>query len=223
MRSTDINKVRKDRIGAKMKYARSLGYAFHLIFHPFDGFWDLKHEKRGTLGAALTFVLITVITLTVEKLQTGFIFNTNRLKEVDVTVDMITVLLLYVLWCVAGWCLTSLMDGEGKLKDIAIATGYSLFPIILIRIPLIFISHWLTQEEGAFYTVFGVISYLWFALLLILGTMITHQYSVKKTVATCILTIVGMAIIAFIGLLFFNVIQRMINFLAIIYQEIRFR
>ncbi len=206
-----------------MQYGKTLKYVFHVIVHPFDGFWDLKHEKRGSLAAALTFVALTVFTLTLEKQKTGFLFNPNRLEEIDVLVDAITVILLYVLWCVANWCLTSLMDGEGRFRDIMTATGYALFPIILIRLPLIPLSHLITSAEGAFYNVFGVVSYIWAGALLILGTMITHQYSMKKTILTCILSIVGMAIIMFIGLLFFDVIQRMVTFGSTIYKEIRFR
>ena len=206
-----------------MHYGKTIKYAFHVIFHPFDGFWDLKREHRGSLAAALTFVVLTIITLTLEKQKTAFLFNPYRLDRINVMVDVITVLLLYILWCVANWCLTSLMDGEGKLKDIAIATGYSLFPVILLRLPMILISYMLTSGEGSFYDVIGVVSYLWAGALLILGTMITHQYSVKKTVLTCICTIVGMGIIMFIGLLFFNVIQQMMTFISIIYEEIRFR
>ena len=69
----------------------------------------------------------------------------------------------------------------------------------------------------------GVVSYIWAGALVILGTMITHQYSMKKTLLTCILTILGMAIIMFIGLLFFNVIQQIITFISVIYNELRFR
>ena len=32
--------------------ADSINYAFYVLFHPFDGFWDLKHEKKGTIRAA---------------------------------------------------------------------------------------------------------------------------------------------------------------------------
>ena len=206
-----------------MRYGKTIKYAFHVIFHPFDGFWDLKREHRGSLAAALTFVVLTILTLTLEKQKTAFLFNPYRLEEINVVVDIVTVLLLYILWCVANWRLTSLMDGEGKLVDIAIATGYALFPIILLRLPMILFSYMLTSSEGSFYDVIGVVSYLWAGALIILGTMITHQYSVKKTLLTCICTIVGMGIIMFIGLLFFNVIQQMITFVSIIYEEIRFR
>lgn len=191
--------------------------------HPFDGFWDLKREERGTLAGALTFVVLTVLMLVIQKQNTAFLFNMNRLEEIDVLVDIITVGLLFVLWCVSNWCLTSLMDGEGKLRDIAIFTGYSLLPFLLIQFPLVAVSHVITTEEGTFYYVFTVISYLWTAALLLFGMMETHQYSMKKTILTTVLTLLGMAIITFIGLLFFSVIQQIVTFAVTVYKEIRYR
>ena len=205
-----------------MRYVREIKYGLHVIFHPFDGFWDLKRERRGSLAAALTFVVIVIMLSTFEKQTTGFLFNTVRLKDVNVVVDILTVTMIYVLWCVANWCLTSLMDGEGTMKDIFTAMGYALVPMILVRIPMIILSLGITIEEGTFYYVLNAFSYIWTGILVFFGTMITHQYSFKKTVLTCICTVVGMGIIMFIGLLFFNVIQQMITFFTTIYKEIRF-
>lgn len=205
-----------------MDYVREMKYGFHLIFHPFDGFWDLKRAHRGSLRAALTFVAIVVFLTTFEKQTTGFLFNKVRLTDVNVVVDILTVGMVYVLWCVSNWCLTSLMDGEGGMKDIFIAMGYALLPMILVRFPMVLLSLGITQEEGTFYYVLDVFSYIWTGFLVFFGVMVTHQYSFKKTVLTCLCTILGMAIILFIGLLFFNVIQQMITFGVTIYREIRF-
>lgn len=205
-----------------MRYVREIKYGLHVIFHPFDGFWDLKKERRGSLAAALTFVAIVIMLSTFEKQTTGFLFNSVRLKDVNVVVDILTVTMVYVLWCVANWCLTSLMDGEGTMKDIFTAMGYALVPMILVRIPMIILSLGITIEEGTFYYVLNAFSYIWTGILVFFGTMITHQYSFKKTVLTCICTVIGMGIIMFIGLLFFNVIQQMITFFTTIYKEIRF-
>lgn len=202
---------------------KTLGYVFYVIFHPLDGFWDLKREKRGSVKAALLFVALTILTLALEKLDTAFLFNPYRLSEVNVMVDIITVLLVFSLWCTANWCTTSLMDGKGKMKDIVTAMGYALFPIILLRLPMVLLSHMITLEEGAFYYIIGFAAYLWTAVLVFTGTMMTHEYTVGKTVFTCIITIVGMGIILFIGLLFFNVISEIVVFVSTVYKEIRFR
>ncbi len=206
-----------------MYYVKTLKYAFHVIVRPFDGFWDLKREQRGGLAAAWTFVALAILTLTMEKQNTGFLFNFNRLRDVNLVADSITVLLLFVLWCLSNWCLTSLMDGEGTMRDIVTAMGYALFPIILIRLPLILLSHTITSSEGSFYYLFGAVSYLWAGMLVFLGTLVTHQYSVRKTLLTCLCTLIGMGIILFIGLLFFNVVQQMYTFIITVYKELRFR
>lgn len=201
----------------------TLSYAFYVIFHPLDGFWDLKREKRGSVGAAILFVILTIVTLAIEKLNTAFLFNPNRLSEVNVMVDIITVTLIFTLWCVANWCTTSLMDGKGKMCDIVTAMGYALVPIILLRLPMVLLSHVITQEEGAFYYIIGFISYAWAGILVFIGTMMTHEYTLGKNIFTCLITIVGMGIILFIGLMFFHVISEMIAFVSTIYKEIRFR
>lgn len=206
-----------------MLYGKSVKYVFHVIFHPADGFWDLKRERRGSLSASLTFLALAIVTLALEKLETAFLFNPNRLSEVNVLIDVFTVLLVFGLWCVANWCTTSLMDGKGRMKDIVIAMGYALFPVALIRLPMVLISHCITLQEGTFYHVFGFIAYAWAAALVFAGTMMTHEYGFGKTVFTCIITILGMGILMFIGLLFFNVISEMIAFVTTIYREIRFR
>ena len=196
---------------------------FHVIFHPLDGFWDLKRERRGSLQASLLFVLLTILTLAMEKLETAFLFNDNQLSQVNVLVDVITVLLVFTLWCVANWCTTSLMDGKGRMKDIIIAMGYALFPIVLIRLPLVLVSHVIILDEGAFYYIFGFIAYAWAAVLVFAGTMMTHEYTLGKTIITCVITVIGMGIILFIGLLFFNVISEILTFISTVYKELRFR
>jgi hypothetical protein len=210
--------------GEKIKTGlEKVKYCFYVMTHPFDGFWGIRREGKGSIPVAIAFVLLTILTLTIEKQSTGFLFNHNRLSELNVLVDIITVAMVYVLWCVANWCTTSLMEGKGRMQDILTAVGYSLLPIILIRLPMVLMSHAITTNEGSFYYVLGTISYLWTGFLIFTGTMVIHQYSVGKTVTTCIVTIVGMGIIMFIGLLFFNVIQQMMTFATTIYKELRFR
>ena len=49
--------------GAFSEYLESVRYAKHVIFRPFDGFWDLVHESRGSLAAAHTFLFLFLLCL----------------------------------------------------------------------------------------------------------------------------------------------------------------
>jgi hypothetical protein len=206
-----------------MEVLRSLAYSFHLIFHPFDGFWDLKHEKRGSLKAANVILVLLMITYILRRQFTGFLFNLNDLTKLNIYVEILSVLVPFGLWCVANWCLTTLMDGEGSMKDIWITTAYALVPIILINLPLILLSNVITIEEEAFYKFFAILSLVWSGGLLLFGTMTVHQYSFTKTVITCIAILVGMGVMIFIALLFLHLIQVILSFAVSIYREITFR
>ena len=53
------------RITNKAWWARTgktLKYSLYTITHPFDGFWDLTHEKRGSIAAANILTLLLVFT-----------------------------------------------------------------------------------------------------------------------------------------------------------------
>lgn len=207
----------------QMELLGSLKYTLYLIFHPFDGFWDLKHEKKGSLKAAVIIVFMVGVTYILRRQLTGFIFNEVKLRELNIVVEVTSVAVPFLLWCVANWCLTTLMDGEGSFRDIVITSAYALTPIILINLPLILFSNVITTEEGAFYHFFDILAIVWAALLLFLGTSVVHQYSLGKTLLTCVCIIVGMGLIIFIILLFFSLLQQMISFIYTIYQEVSLR
>ena len=61
----------------KQKWQRllsSLRYSLYVIFHPFDGFWDLSREKRGSLGAANIIVFLVLLVRLLSMQFTPFLF-----------------------------------------------------------------------------------------------------------------------------------------------------
>lgn len=204
-------------------YFTSLSYAWHVMFHPFDGFWDLKHEKRGTLKAALTIVGLVSLTYVVMRQYTGFVFNHQDLAQLNVLIELVSVLVPFFLWAVVNWALTTLMDGKGTFKDIVIATAYGLAPFVVINLPLTWVSNYLVLEEGVFYYFLVTVAALWSMGLVFFGTMTIHDYDMTKNFWTCLLTIVGIGIVLFIALLFVNVINVVAGFISSVYAELILR
>jgi len=203
--------------------AKELRYSFHIIFRPIDGFWDLKHEKRGSFKAAMIILLAALLTFVIVERYTGFLFNPVNLLYVNIFREIMTFLAVFVLFVVSNWCLTTLMDGKGTMADIATATAYALTPFILINLPLVAFSNVITLQESAFYFMFLTIGYIWTGGLIVLGTMVTHEYTMSKTIITLIFVALGMMIMVFLGLLFFSVIQRIVGLVYVLYKEITFR
>ncbi|MBE6688107.1 MAG: hypothetical protein E7588_02380 [Ruminococcaceae bacterium] len=209
-------------IKEKRTFKEAFLYAFHVIFHPFDGFWDLKHERRGNLKAALFIVLLTILGFIYNSLGKSYIFNPN-MEGNGILMEVLAVILPYVLWCVANWCLTTLFDGEGSLKDIFIATGYALLPMPIMLVPATMLTNCLALDEGGIITLLVSVGYVWAGFLIFFGTMVTHDYSLGKNVLTVIGTIVAMAVIMFIAVLFSGLITKMFSFVYNIYIELSYR
>lgn len=204
-------------------YFQSLQYAFHVILHPFDGFWDLKHEKRGSIASATTILALVSITFIMARQYTGFIFNYSDPRRLNIYMEFASVLVPFLLWCGVNLALTSLVDGKGSLKEIYITTAYGLVPVVLMRIPLIALSNVITIEEGAFYFTLNTISVIWAAFLVFVGIQTIHEYDFKANLFTCVLTGVGMGIVVFVCLLFVNVLAQTFGFFNTIYTELTFR
>lgn len=203
---------------------RSLRFCTFLIFRPFKGFWDLKHERRGNLATALVIVALTTATEVFRRQATGFLFNAmTDTSSMNLLAESLTIIVPLVLWTVSNWCLTALMDGDGSFRDIFVATSYALAPMILVNVPLIGLSHLIIAEEGAFYWFFSALAVVWTGGLILLGTMVTHQFTLAKTILVAVLTIVGMGLIIFIMLLFFDLLQKMYSFGYTVFMEVVFR
>ena len=126
-------------------YRKSLRYSLHCIVRPFDGFWDLTHEKRGSMAAANTLVVLVLFTNLVRLAGTSFVFSPVNWNEVNILMEIMSFLLPFVVYCVANWCLTTLFEGKGTLKDIYIGTAYAMTPYILIQLPLVVLSNFVTE------------------------------------------------------------------------------
>ena len=216
-----INKATALKVGKKT-YVEELLYAFHLVFHPFDGFWDLKHEKRGSVRAASTILAITVAAFFYQAIGRGYMFN-PRGDYSTVILQVVAVLVPVLLWVVSNWCLTTLFDGEGSLADIYIATCYSLAPLPVMVTLSTILTNVFTVSEGSMVNLLVTIGYIWVALLLFFGMAVTHDYTNGKNFIAILGTIVAMAVIMFIAILFSSLVIKMVTFISSIFTEIASR
>ena len=207
----------------KERYFGSLKYSLYVITHPFDGFWDLTHEKRGSIAAANTILLLTLLARIMKLQFTSFMFNAVYWENINIFLYLASILLPLALWVVGNWGLTTLFDGKGRLTDVYMATCYAFTPYPLIQFPLIVFSNCVTIEEAEFYSVMSGISLVWAALLCIAAMIQIHEYSLSKTLLFTIATGFAMLVMVFILLLFFSMVTQGVAYFISIGREILFR
>ena len=198
-------------------------YAFYTVSHPSDGYYEIRHRERGSVAVAIVPVILFSLSFSINRISASFIVNDVDPLDVDALTELVAVLLLFALFCVGNWSITCLMEGEGRLKDIAIAFGYGMIPMIVCFNLGTVVSQFVAQNEEAFYYMIIGVGIAYGLFMILIGIMQVHNYTLGKTLITIFLTFIAMFIIIFIVLLFVDLINQVYGFFFSIYQELIFR
>ena len=198
-------------------------YAFYTVNHPADGYYEIRHRERGSVAIAIVLVILFSFSFSMNRILASFIVNDVDPLDVNALTELIADLLLYFLFCVGNWSITCLMEGEGRLKDISIAVGYAMIPMIVCMNLGTVVSQFVAQNEEAFYFMIIGIGIAYGLFMMLIGIMEIHNYTLGKTLVTIFLTFIAMFIIIFVTLLFVDLINQVYSFFYSIYQELIFR
>ena len=198
-------------------------FLFYTLSHPADGFYEIRHRDRGSVPLAVAMVIIFSFCFSMNRMLASFVVNDVDPRTVDSLMELSSVLLLYLLFCVGNWSITCLMEGEGRLKDIAIVIGYAMVPMILTFVPATILSQGIADNEEVFYSMIMVVGVGYAIMLALIGIMTVHNYTLGKTIIVLLLTVIAMFIIIFVCLLLFDLINQVYNFFYSLYTEIIFR
>ncbi|WP_041703584.1 Yip1 family protein [Lachnoclostridium phytofermentans] len=200
-----------------------LRYPFYILTHPADGYYELRHRERGSVPVAIIITALFSFCFSMNRIHASFIVNDVDPRSVDSMNELGGVMLLFLLFCIGNWSVTCLMGGEGRFKDIVTSVGYALLPLVLTLIPATIISGFVAADEEAFYYLILVFGVAWTAILILMGIMIIHNYSLAKTLVTLILTFFSMLIIIFITMMLFDLLSQVYGFFRNVYIELQNR
>ena len=85
------------------------------------------------------------------------------------------------------------------------------------------VSLFIADGEEAFYYLILTVGIAYALIMMLLGVMQVHNYSLAKTLVTLFLTLLAAFIILFISLLIVDLINKVYNYFHSIYIEIIFR
>ncbi|MGN0794629.1 MAG: Yip1 family protein [Aristaeellaceae bacterium] len=196
-----------------------LQYWGHSLVHPFDGFFEIRFRNHGSLLLATLLLVAYAVLRCLSYQYTGFVMNFNNIDEMDALSIFISTVSVVILAAVANWTITTLFNGKGKLKDIYIVICYSLTVLILGDVLVTFASNFVATEEVMILTSIQMVCYVYFVFLLVAGLGTIHEYSFGGNLASMVLTIVAAAVILFIGVLLFTMLERMFNFVSSVAEE----
>lgn len=199
-------------------------FMFRFIKQPVDSFYYIKKNQRGSLRFALlvyaTVVVIRILSLYV----TGFPFSPYAsVSDINVETEIVNTVLLIFLWNAANYLVSTISDGQGRVRDVVIGTAYCLFPYILIAVPVALLSNVLTYNEVFLYSFSLNLMWLWIGVMLVIMVREIHNYSFSETVKNVLTTLFTMALFVLTGYILYVLFNQLFDFVSAIAQELRLR
>ena len=195
----------------------------HVVFHPFEGFEDLRWKKGGTLKYTAIIIVALFFALIAYDRWCDFQFRPLPDAQFSVVPYIMRSVVYFLAWVLGNWAICTLLDGEGSMKNICIYSSYALIPYIVSTFINVVLSHVLVQEEQVFFSTVYYVGLIWTALLLFSAIKAVHQYSFTKTVVAIVLTLAAMLVILFLAVLFLSLFQKVYVFFYSLYTEILYR
>ena len=200
-----------------------LSTAAGAVFHPFNSFNDVKYKNRGSLKIATALLFAFFLFSMLGDVAGGFLFSSYSPKSYNVFYTVAKTVLLVLLWSVANWLVGALFSGKATLKEIYIATAYSLIPLIVYKVLSLVLSYILPLSGATFinglYT--AVLIYTFF--ILSVAVMTVQEYGFFKFLGTGALTLFGMLLVIFILFMVIVQIQQLGIFISSIFMEVVYR
>ena len=195
-------------------------YPFRQLIHPLDVYNDLKFEHKSSLRITFIIVALYFLISLLDQTLTAPLFQGGDPKDVNIFLVLTTTVGIVLFWCVCNWATCTLADGEGDFKTIWIMTTYSLVPVCFTTLFSIPLSYMLSQSEVIFYTTLRGIGTVWTIILLFLGMLTAHQYTVLKTIISILLTLMMMVLCFFLMMVMFSITQQIWEFGFSIFKEL---
>lgn len=200
-------------------------YPLNILLHPVDTINELCAYRKKTISFTCSCVILALwIIVTILKFEwTGFLYNPNYFVGVSIYNVLVQTIIAFILWVIVNWALCSIVYGDATFKEIWVISAYALIPYIAINFVNVLLSNILIQQEAFFITWLNVIAVGWSLILLTYSLKTFHNYSVSTTVKSMILTVVGMFIVVFLGVLTFSLVQQIYFTAKTIFFEIVLR
>lgn len=199
-----------------------VGRVKYTLFHPTEGYLTAitrtsdKARWCISLGCLLLWFFATLVTWQ----YNGYIFNQNTAADFSIWVILGQTFLLFGLFVLANWFVSTMMDGSGRFVDIVYTLAVGLLPYVAYQWLSLLLTNVLTEDEGAFIGLLAAIFLIWSAILMVLGLKTIHEFSFGRTVLAVLYSLIGILIILFLALLLWSLFTQLTMFITTLVDEL---
>ena len=218
-----ISKKRKGKQHISLEKGDNFKYYLHIMRHPFDGFSELRYNKKFSMSTAFCLLIIYFFISCLNQNYNGYIFNGNSAENFNVFIVLLSTVGIVLLFSLSAWLFTTFLEGKGRLGEIFTCTCYSLTPVIITSASALILTNVLSLDEAFFANAVTNIGTVLTLVYIFISNGELNQYEFKKNIAALLFTVFGMLVIVFLIFLFVSLWTQVIDFVKTLASEISYR
>lgn len=191
----------------------------HIIIHPVNAFGNIRNNNAGSVLIASIVLVALYISKVLAITSCGFMHRTYDRGNYNSFLTLLGTTGIALLFVLVNFLVSTLMQGRGRFGDVYITVGYSVLPLVIYNFLYLILSQVLVYDESSIFFVFETIAWVWTVALIIIGLTIIHDYELGSLVKTVTITLIGMIIAVFLGLLVLTLFQNLFNFFRDLVKE----
>jgi tetratricopeptide (TPR) repeat protein len=213
------------RVLGRHSLVHDLGYTKHMIRHPIDAVYDLKHANYGSAFSASLLYAGALGVWLLDNTLAANLFNRNAFAYTWQNPFIVTSMAVIptVLFVVGNYLISSINDGEGSLVSVYTVMAYALSPYILVTPFITLLSHGLTLNEGFLHGLLKLLIAGYTFVLVFISAKETHNYSVWGTIKNLLLTLCFMVLAVLAIMILYLMWNELIGFVVTMVEEVRYR
>lgn len=181
--------------------------------HPVDGFEGIRYENKSNYRSAILIMLIYFATNMLSILATSFIYRGGKpLSMTNWSLQTGLVFLPWIVIVIVNYGVTTIMYGEGRFRDIFIGGAYCHVPFILTQLPMAILTNVLSQQEQSLFSLAQSLIYIWVFFLVYMCIKGVHGYHAGKAIVVLLITVVGVAAVTGLFMIFYGLASQMFGF-----------
>ncbi len=198
-------------------------FLFSFLRHPPDSTYAIKREERVGYVPATILLILYFVFYVFYIYNLNFLFNHRILTEINMIEETAKVLLPIVIWVFANYLIGSIREGEGRFKDVYVASIFALAPLFL-TLPLLTVFSWgLTYNEAFLVDFIMSLAVMVTALYFFFMVKEVHFYSVKETVQSIFISAFTMALLVLGTFIVYILLNELVTLIRDIFMEVFYR
>ena len=207
----------------KSRLLKDVLNVFDMMKHPLDNFYDLKVGSKGSVISAVIIYIAVTVVFCFDMLFRGYLFAPENLSSLSLLPVLLMLVVPLMLFVVGNSMVASINDGEGSFKNIFVITAYSLSPYLIITPFVVIASYGVTFNESFILDLVWFVGVAWSAVILFIGIMRTHDYTVSETIKNIFITLFFMLMAVVAAAIMYVMWNTLVSFISSVFVEVDFR